>query len=267
VPPPARDVLVPPVLIAPRLEQEIDIKDSASPVALAWKGAPGSASYRVVVSASADLLKPAVERQGVSGPTLEVRGLAEGRYYWRVEAVARDGARSPSTKGSFMLRRPAREEGHVPEATPEPTLRAEPATVALPPPDLTPKAVEPTPSVEPPTPVPSPPAEAGERALIQEVLERYRMAIQARDVAALKRIWPDMPGSIERTIRESFRFAQSHRVDLRLTELALSGGAATALCDRTDEIVSNDGQRLHNAGSARFLLRKSGGAWLIQAIN
>ena len=76
-----------------------------------------------------------------------------------------------------------------------------------------------------------------------------------------------MSPSIERTIREGFRFSQSHRVELRLKALAVSGESATATCDRVDEIVSKEGRRLRNTSTARFILARKSTAWLIEAIN
>ena len=106
-----------------------------------------------------------------------------------------------------------------------------------------------------------------ERTAITNVLERYRQAIESRDLASLKEVWPGMPSSIERTIRDGFRYSQSHRVVLKVKDVAVSGEAATAICDRSDEILSKEGQRLRNSSVARFILSKRGASWFIEVIN
>jgi len=280
-PPVAATETGPPLLTSPGRGQELELEEAGRPVALAWKGIPGTASYRVVVGASPDLRRPLIERQGVTTRSLEVRGLVEGRYYWRVEAISPDGTRSPSAESSFVLRLAAKQRDSPatvggPRSAAETSPRPEPAVQA---------AL----AQEPPAPSPTPPpaqepaparsvsaaalpgstlaTEVDERGAIERVLERYRLGIESQDVAALKQVWPDMPSSIERTIRESFRSSTSHRVELRLKDLATSGGIATATCDRSDEILSREGQRLRHTSTARFILRKKGGSWLIEAIN
>lgn len=61
---------------------------------LEWAPTEDAASYRLQVAASPDFASPALEREGIAGPALDVE-LAPGTWHWRVRSVRADGDAGP----------------------------------------------------------------------------------------------------------------------------------------------------------------------------
>jgi FecR-like protein len=97
-----------PVLLAPQHQAEITYQDPArATTLLLWKPVPGAAAYHVMLDYNAYFNRPLVDRAGISEPSVEVRGLDAGKYYWRVAAVDKDGAEgSFSEFARFTVSRP-----------------------------------------------------------------------------------------------------------------------------------------------------------------
>lgn len=85
-----------PVLLAPPHQAEIAYVDPArSTTLLAWR--PVSAvTYHVMLDYNPNFGRPVVDRREWKTPSMELRGLEVGTYYWKVAAVDKDG-----TEGSF----------------------------------------------------------------------------------------------------------------------------------------------------------------------
>jgi hypothetical protein len=105
-----------------------------------------------------------------------------------------------------------------------------------------------------------------ERSAVLGTLQRYRAALEGKDIEALRELWPALAGAQERTIRDSFRFTRSMRVELQVQEVKLAGDQATVRCERHDEMVSVDGQTARVDTRPIFVLRRKGDAWSIEAI-
>jgi hypothetical protein len=97
-----------PVLLAPQHQAEITYQDPArATTLLLWKPVPGATAYHVMLDYNAYFNRPLVDRAGISEPSVEVRGLDVGKYYWRVAAVDKDGAEgSFSDFARFTVSRP-----------------------------------------------------------------------------------------------------------------------------------------------------------------
>jgi serine/threonine protein kinase/tetratricopeptide (TPR) repeat protein len=113
--------------------------------------------------------------------------------------------------------------------------------------------------------------EAGRRAELDQqavlaVLQRYRTAVESRDPAAIKAVWPSMSAAQEKRIKASFEFERSHRVELRSPEVEVDGDTASLRCQRHDEMVTVDGKQAQTDLVSTFALRRKGGAWEIEAI-
>lgn len=79
----------------------------AAPATLSWYSVPGAAGYRVQISADPNFSEVSMEVE-VAAPPYEANGLAEGAYFWRVQALSTDGASVPfSAARRFTLRRAA----------------------------------------------------------------------------------------------------------------------------------------------------------------
>jgi hypothetical protein len=82
----------PPVLVAPLHRAEISDADAARAGTLfTWKSVPQAASYRVMLDVDPAFDQPFTDQKNIENTSLRVRGLREGRYYWRVAAADRDG--------------------------------------------------------------------------------------------------------------------------------------------------------------------------------
>jgi hypothetical protein len=108
-------------------------------------------------------------------------------------------------------------------------------------------------------------AEGARRAVIG-VVERYTAALEAKDLKALKTLWPSMNGEQERKIRDSFQFTKSMEIESRDQEVEVSGDRATLRCQRRVQMVSVDGQRVHTDAASVFELRRRNESWIIETI-
>ena len=103
-----------------------------------------------------------------------------------------------------------------------------------------------------------------DRLAVQNLIQRYKASVEARDFEALKATWPTAP---EKQLRQGFQFARSWRVDLQPTDIQITGDAAVVVCQRRDEMVTTDGTKIPARSSTpRFSLRKRGGSWIIEGI-
>lgn len=86
-----------PALMYPQHQAEISYPDPAKATTLfGWKAVQAATEYHLMVDASAFFNRPFVDRRGIKDVSQEIRGLEEGKYYWRVAAIAKDG-----TEGAF----------------------------------------------------------------------------------------------------------------------------------------------------------------------
>lgn len=97
-----------PALLAPQHQTEITYQDPArATTLLVWKPVPGATGYHVMLDYNAYFNRPLVDRTGIVEPSVEVRGLDVGKYYWRVAAVDKDGVEgSFSDFARFAVNRP-----------------------------------------------------------------------------------------------------------------------------------------------------------------
>lgn len=77
-----------PRLLAPAAQAVLSYVDPAqATTVLVWASVSGAASYHVMVDHGGWFTEPLLDRSDVTGTSLELRGLAPGKYYWRVRAV------------------------------------------------------------------------------------------------------------------------------------------------------------------------------------
>ena len=195
------------------------------------------------------------------------------------DAAARESAARqplpapPKPADTEMGRTPGVSPPPVPAA---PAERTEPSQVPAPTPSA-PPASNPTGSA------PSTPAEnaavreaaakeaaareaAAREAAVADVLARYASAVEARDLAALKRIWPSLAGREQEALRVQFRNTSRISVDIADPRITLSGDTATVNFIRRYEVVTVEGLPLQSASHATMDLRRSGNSWVIDRI-
>ncbi|MFB3853957.1 MAG: protein kinase [Vicinamibacterales bacterium] len=121
----------------------------------------------------------------------------------------------------------------------------------------------PSPPAPPPAPMPDERTVA-EKA-VRDVLARYEAAFEARDVAALERIWPGLRENEKRQIRAQFDNASRVEVDLLDPRVTIADGAnsATVVARRRYRLETHQGERLQAETTARFTLRRGDSGWVI----
>ena len=113
-----------------------------------------------------------------------------------------------------------------------------------------------------PQAVPEPPPEAGVRA----ALAQYAAALEARDLGAMKRIWPSLSGDLEQGIRDDFQNAREIDVEIANERIDVTGDSATVTCLRRYRIQTRDGHRLATENRTIITLHKTGRSWSIQSM-
>jgi eukaryotic-like serine/threonine-protein kinase len=120
----------------------------------------------------------------------------------------------------------------------------------------------PVPTTTPDLPSRSPSADEK----VNEVLGRYKGALEARSLEDLKRIWPSLSGASQDRIRDEFRHANQISVEIADAHVQVSGATATATFLRRYDIQTVEGQRLHSESQCVMELRRNGNNWVIERI-
>jgi hypothetical protein len=127
-----------------------------------------------------------------------------------------------------------------------------------------------TPPAAAATPPPAAPAparaEETPEAAIQGVLARYRSALEARDIGALKRVWPALSGRQEDAIANEFQHARAIAASLDGVEIRTTGNGATVTCRRNYAVTTGDGQTLKTTTTMIMTLARRDGGWNIETI-
>ncbi len=97
----------PPTLLAPLPKSRLPFAAPPDPSArLSWSEVVNGASYHVALDYNVTqanlLLSAALEENGVSGTTHELKALRPGRYFWRVAAVNKEGLEGAFSRVSFF---------------------------------------------------------------------------------------------------------------------------------------------------------------------
>ena len=103
---------------------------------------------------------------------------------------------------------------------------------------------------------------------MRELLEKYKAALEARSLDALKRVWPSLSGGPQEAIRDQFRQARQIKVDIIDPQISLSGATGTVTFIRRYEVVTVEGLRPPRVESRTTMeIRRNGGDWLIERIS
>jgi hypothetical protein len=125
----------------------------------------------------------------------------------------------------------------------------------------------------PPAAVTQPPATAptaeaptltAERA--NDLLQRYRAALEARSLDQLKHIWPSLGGAAEAAVQQEFQHTSRITVDISDVQASATGSTGRISFIRGYNLVTTDGQRLQRNSRAVMDVRRSGDLWLIESI-
>ena len=133
-----------------------------------------------------------------------------------------------------------------------------------------PAAPPPAPAASPvpkPEAVPVPPASPVKaQAAVAAILERYTSALQQRDLAALKAVWPGLGGAQQSAIETEFNNARSISVQFVSPKIDISGSTATITGIRRYGMQTRDGQQLRQETNTTLVLRQAGNGWHIESV-
>src|SRR5262249_6989953 len=146
---------------------------------------------------------------------------------------------------------PAREPPHAAEPIPSPVSPI--GSTALPPPPVVASPPGPTRSPDP-------------TAAIQATLTRYANALEARDLGALRRVWPTLSGRQEEALRSEFQNARAIHAELDGIDVKIVGRTATATCRRRYTVTTVQGQTLNTVSRMVVALSRQTDVWAIDSI-
>jgi hypothetical protein len=108
--------------------------------------------------------------------------------------------------------------------------------------------------------------ETGGLTAVQNVVSRYQSALEARDIRALKRIWPGLSGRQEEAIRTEFEHARAIDVAVNGLNVKMNGAAAVASGRRNYQVTTADGRTLRTATQMTITLSRRDNGWVIDDI-
>jgi serine/threonine protein kinase len=194
---------------------------------------------------------------------------AAAALFRSAESTARSEAEARAARA-----RAAEEQRHQPAPLPAPPATAAPATKpepaarteppAAPPPAPTPAPAAPAPPR--PEPVTLPPQTRTAREAGSAVLQRYIAALEHRDIAALKSVWPSLGGSQQAAIEAEFANAREIDVEFVDPKIEVAGQTMTVSGRRRYSLRTRDGQQLRSDTITTLALRQSGTDWVIESV-
>jgi hypothetical protein len=101
---------------------------------------------------------------------------------------------------------------------------------------------------------------------VQELIARYKSALEARDLGALKQIWPALGGRQETAMKAEFDNARAIAVTLQGVSVSIAGTTATVTCRRDYVVTTSDRKTLNSATRMTMTLERKNGAWTIDTI-
>ena len=117
-----------------------------------------------------------------------------------------------------------------------------------------------------PTPAPAIPTAAPvdaatiDTTAIREALNQYIAGYERLDVAAIRRIFPGAPATLDLSNVRSYRLALDN------VEITLQGERATVTAIRRVRAEMKDGSRQEPTRSTEFAMRRAGSGWVIERV-
>jgi hypothetical protein len=112
----------------------------------------------------------------------------------------------------------------------------------------------------------SSPPEPERRGLI-ETLSRYRDAVESKDMAALRALWPGLSADEAKRIQASMATVRSQQVFLALLRIETGSGRVRARVRRVDHLVTPEGEKLVSGRLMEVAFaRTDTGLWVIESM-
>jgi hypothetical protein len=159
---------------------------------------------------------------------------------------------APSRADSSIGERAARPAPGESASRAQATLPVTPPVSAAPPP-VSPPVSQPAPRSV--TPAPDPAVEIG------ALVDAYARAIQSRDLATLRRLYPAMTAEQQQGFRDFFSYTRSLKASLDVESLRVDGLSAEARLAGLYEFVTTAGREQRQPVSFQVTLRRESGGW------
>ena len=121
-----------------------------------------------------------------------------------------------------------------------------------------------TPKETPPPPPAPKPATAGD---LSPVVEAYARAIESKDMAAVRRIYPNITSSQARGLLDFFQRAKNLNVTFRIEDLSSTTTTAEATLAGRYEYVTSDNESKRDNVSVAASFQRDGNVWRLTAIH
>jgi ketosteroid isomerase-like protein len=111
------------------------------------------------------------------------------------------------------------------------------------------------------------PSLAEQRAAIGTLISSYGRAIEARDISAIRQLYPSITATQQRDWQQFFGAVQSIRATLAITQLDITGATADARVSGTYRYENTSTRRSEEQPvSFRASLQRDGATWRIASI-
>jgi hypothetical protein len=116
------------------------------------------------------------------------------------------------------------------------------------------------------TPVAAPPPGPATAADVAPIFESYARAIEARDVAAIRRVYPALTADQQRGFEQFFDAARKVDVTFRVASVEGSATSAEARVNGTYQYESSSGRVERQPVSFIATLRRDGSSWRLVSL-
>ena len=103
-------------------------------------------------------------------------------------------------------------------------------------------------------------------AEIAGVVSQYAKAIESRDIAEMKRLYPGMSPAQASSFEDFFRSVSNLRVAFSVSNTQVDGPSADTRLSGSYDFVASNGRAEHQPLALQAVLRKDGGAWRFVSI-
>jgi ketosteroid isomerase-like protein len=176
----------------------------------------------------------------------------------------------PETRPQPGSPQPSAPATQAPAPAPTPTVPRAEGQVELPtvPAPRAPTPPPPAPKIEKPPVITAAEGAAspGAEEAIRDLVRRYARALEARNIDAVKRVWPSLQGAQEDAVRKEFMHAREINVDVDDTDVNVSGNTGTVTFVRRYRLSTVDGQRLDTNSRTTMSVRRAGNEWVIDRV-
>ena len=115
--------------------------------------------------------------------------------------------------------------------------------------------------------MPAAPSLADQRAAIGVVIESYGRTIEARDISAIRKLYPGITAAQQRDWQQFFSAVQNVKVNLGIAQLDIAGTTAEARVTGTYRYENTTTRRLEEQPvNFRASLQRDAASWRLTAI-